>query len=163
MNNPNVIIDKLNELYRLYEEYCWRYPELEMVVMFDSETISLYLNSQSDNIDTVCLSFNKREKKVYKYISLKFFNLILGDVFIYNNGNVFYNERHKPYLKLIVNDNDILNNINKLVVNQGITYIQNGVEEMVPKVPLKVYSKKFINEFDERISLSKKRLWSCEK
>lgn len=163
MNKPNVIVDKLNELYKIYEEYCWRHDELEIVVIFDDNTITLYLNNQIDNMDTFCLSFNKREKKIYKYVSLKFFNLLLGDVYIYNDDDTFYNKKHKPYLMVIINDEDILKNVNYLVVNQGVTYIMNGVNDIFKKEPFKTYSKKFMNEFDERIGLSKKKLWSCEK
>ena len=163
MNKPNVIVDKLNELYKIYEEYCWRHDELEIVVIFDDNTITLYLNNQIDNMDTFCLSFNKREKKIYKYVSLKFFNLLLGDVYIYNDDDTFYNKKHKPYLMVIINDEDILKNVNYLVVNQGVTYIMNGVNDICKKEPFKAYSKKFMNEFDERIGLSKKKLWSCEK
>ena len=159
----NILIDKLNELYKLYEEYCWQDKNLEIVVIFDDMAISLYLNDQKHNEDMFTLTFNRYEKKVYEYVSLKFFNLILGDVYIYKDDNAFYNEKHKPYVKVIINNEELLVNVNDLVFNQDMIYIQEGVDDICKHEPFRIYSNKFIKSFDERIDLSKKKLRSRNK
>ena len=159
-NKTDVLVQKLNDLYRLYEEYCWHNSKLEIVIIFEGKTIQMYLNDKSGNIDTFCLSFSKYERKIYQYISLKLFNLLLGDVYIYMDGNVFYNESHKPYLRVVVCDNEVLFPINKLVFNQENTYIGKGVNDFCKREPFNVYSDKFIKKIDERIYLSKRKLRS---
>ena len=162
-NNLNDIVSKLNEIYKVYEEVCWHYDDTEIVVVFDNNTITLYLNNPIENKDTFGISFNPIEKNVYKYISLKFFDLLLGDVYIYNQGNVFYNQKHKPYLTVIVTDEVILRYVGNLVINQSEKHIKSGINDICKKEPFKVYSKKFLNNFDDRISLSKRMLWSDQK
>ena len=77
--------------------------------------------------------------------------------------NTFYNEKHKPYLKVIINNEELLINVNDLVFNQDTTYIQDGVYDICPREPFRIYSNKFIKAFDERIDLSKKKLRSLNK
>ena len=156
----SILVSKLNELFRLYEEYCWHDDNLEIVVTFDEMAISMYLNDKNHNKDMFCLTFNPCEKKVYKYVSLKLFSLLLGDVYIYKDDNSFYNQKHKPYLKVFINTDDILVPVNDLVFNQDTTYIDEGVNNIVGKEPFRIYSKKFIKSFDERIDISKKKLRS---
>ena len=124
----------------------------------DDMEISLYLNDQKHNEDMFTLTFNHYEKKIYKYVSLKFFSIILGDVYIYKDDNTFYNQKHKPYLKVIINNEELLVNVNDLVFNQDTTYIQEGVDDICKHEPFRIYSNKFIKSFDERIDLSKKKL-----
>jgi len=91
-------------------------------------------------------------------VALNFFEMVLGDVFIYKEGNTFYNEKHKSYVNIVINDDKLLELINQLVFNQEEVFIQEGINEIYKKKPFKLYNKKFFNDLDKRIDVSKKLL-----
>jgi len=154
----NELINRLNELYIIYEGYCWKCDDRKINILFQDNCIALYLNCGNDNVDEFILSFNNRENKLYQYVALKFFDMVLGDVFIYKECNQFYNKKHKSYVMITVGDEKLLTFINQLVFNQEEVYIHEEINNFFKVKPLKLCNAKFFDTLDERIDVSKKLL-----
>ena len=155
-NYSDILVSKLNDLYNVYERYAWKCDKCKIIVMFQDNCITFYINDDGVNIDEFILTFSSREGKLYKYIALKVFDMILGDVYIYKDNNEFYNKGHKPYLNVIVNDEDILMLVNQLVFNQEDEFLSQGINKFFKVKPLKILNAKFFNSLDNRLEISKK-------
>ena len=160
INKIDILTNKLNHLYKIYEEKCWHNSNNKITIILQDNCLSFYYGDDKKNIDEFCLSFNKNERKIYKYISLNLFNNILGDVYIYKDNNNFYNLNHKPYIMVIVNDETLLATINDIVFKQDEEFIQEKINYIYKRKPFKIYSSKFLHKLDERIEITKKKLRS---
>ena len=120
--NVNILIDKIIELYNLYERTIWNN---------NNYTINIYCNNNPNTknsfiiinylennivIDSFELNFNKFEYNLYKYISSKIMVEIFKNIELHINNNKFYNKVHKPYLKLIINDESLLEELRGLSI-----------------------------------------------
>lgn len=157
------ISNKIEYLYELYELYIYKHNDTKINVLIQDNSISFYLYNEKQDLDELTITFSDKEYKLYTYLSIKTMLTLLGNVFIYTNDNEFYNNTHKPYLKLIVNDDKILNIINKIVINQENTIINENmedIEKIKSQLPRRYYSNQFIQNLENRIELSKKLLRS---
>lgn len=162
-NKVDDLGERLNYLYRIYEESCWKNVKDRINIIFQDNCIAFYYISDRKNIDNFCITFSKNECKVYKYLSLKFFDAVLGDVYIYKDGNSFYNKNHKDYLTVTINDQELLKIVNEIVSNQGVIFTNQSIGNMFSKKPFKIYRTKFLDGIDERIELTRKVLRSYNK
>ena len=163
INKIDTLVNKLDNLYKIYEEKCWSDSNDKIILLLADNCITFYYNNGNKNIDEFCLSFAKSERKIYKYLSLSLFNKILGDVYIYKDNHNFYNLKHKPYLTISVIDEDLLITINNIVFNQEKIFIKEAINTIYKKRPFKIYSSNFLKTVDERIEISSKRLRSYKK
>lgn len=163
VNKVSELSEKINYLYGMYEENCWKNVGDKINIIFQDNCIAFYYVRDKENIDNFCITFSKNERKVYKYIALKFFDRMLGDVYIYKDGNNFYNNKHKEYLNVIINDEKLLRIINEIVFNQEEVFTNQSINNIFSKKPFKIYKAKFLNSIDERIMLTRRVLRSFNK
>ena len=161
MNYIDDMILKLESLYNMYEMYMWKHEDSKLEVLIQDGAICFFLYKNNDVIDNLVLQFDDGDKCTYAYLCIRLVIIMLGNVIIHVDDNILYNDVHKPYLKVFVNDDGILSAINKIIKYQdkivihGEMDILNQVRMMLPKIR---YPRKFMKNFDERISLSRKLL-----
>lgn len=154
-------VSSLDRLYYTYENYIWKNDDSKLDVLIQDNTISFYLYKKNEVIDEIIFSFDEKEKSMYNYLCVRLLIILLGNVYIYNKGNIFYNDTHKDYLKLIVNDDiilDIFNNIINVQEDKSISENMDFVLGMREKLIKKRYYNQFICQVNDRIELSKKLL-----
>ena len=155
------IILKCSDLYDMYESYLWKHDDSNLEVLIQDNTLCYYLYKNKELYDEIILTFDEKEKGIYAYICIRMIIHMLGNVTIYVNENELYNNVHKSYLKVIVNDEGILDSILRIIKYQDVIVIHGKMEilELVrSRLPKIKYGKKFVREFDERVSLSRKLL-----
>ena len=155
------VVGSLEDLYYLYEDYIWKNKDSNLDVLIQDNTISFYMYKNREVIDELILSFDNKERSIYEYVSIRLLVILFGNVYIYNKDNLIYNNKHKSYLKLIVNDDDILNNMIKLIDMQDDIVISDSLDMKIDvknSFFRKRYSNDFIKQLDNRIDFSKKLL-----
>ncbi len=155
------MVNKLEDLYNMYENYMWRHEDSRLEVLIQDSTICFYMYKDKEVMDEIILQFDEADKGIYAYISIRLVIIMLGNVIIHVDDNVLRNPFHKPYLKVIVNDSGILDSICRIIKYQDKIIIRGDMEilEKVRSILPKIrYSKKFMKQFDERVSLSRKLL-----
>lgn len=154
-------VSSLDRLYYTYENYIWKNNASKLDVLIQDNTISFYLYKDKEVIDEIIFSFEEKEKSMYNYLCVRLLVILLGNVYIYNKYNVFYNDTHKAYLKLIVNDDNVLDIFNNIVSKQEDKSIGENMDlvlGMREKLTKKRYYNQFIYQVNDRIELSKKLL-----
>ena len=154
-------ISSLDRLYYTYENYIWKNEDSKLDVLIQDNTISFYLYKDKEVIDEIIFSFEDKEKSMYNYLCVRLLVILLGNVHVYNKDNIFYNNTHKSYLKLIVNDDNVFDIFNNIVISQEDNSIGENMElvlGMREKLTRKRYYNQFIYQVNDRIELSKKLL-----
>ena len=154
-------VSSLDRLYYTYENYIWKNSDSKLDVLIQDNTISFYLYKNSDVIDEIIFSFDEKEKTMYNYLCVRLLVILFGNVYVYNKDNIFYNNMHKSYLRLIVNDESVLDIFDNIINNQEDSVIGENMElllDMSEKLTKKRYYNKFIYEVNDRVELSKKLL-----
>ena len=161
-NYKKDLVDRIINLYNMYEKYMWRHEEVKLNILIQDNTISFYLYNEKEEIDEIIFNFSEKENKLYQYISIKILLEILKDVVVHVDDNEFHNRVLKPYLKLIVNDESILEIMKKLIdrqlseiINDNTDLIKGLCDSVVN--PL-FYPNKFMKQLDDRIGMSRKLL-----
>ena len=99
---------QVDRFYKLYETKCWQDDELEIFVeMFDNKFLMSLMRNE-EVLDAILFCYENDERIIYRYMMIKFFLMLLGNVIIYQDKNVFFNERHKNYLNVLVEDKELL-------------------------------------------------------
>lgn len=94
---------------------------------------------------------------------IRHFISVLGNVRVYKRDNVFYNEMHKSYLRVIVNDLEIIGIINEYMNRQEELQIDEIFDrELYSKIPLRERheDKRVDNVLKKRYEITKKLLRS---
>ena len=154
-------VSSLDRLYYTYENYIWKNNDSKLDVLIQDNTISFYLYKDKEVIDEIIFSFEDKEKSMYNYLCVRLLVILLGNVYVYNKDNIFYNDTHKSYLRLIVNDESVLDIFDNIINNQKDSVIGENMElllDMSEKLTKKRYYNKFIYEVNDRVELSKKLL-----
>ena len=154
-------INSLDKLCYTYENYIWKNKNVRLDVVLENKKINFYLYKNNDIIDEITFGFEDKEEKMYDYVCVKLLIILLGNVKVYNSDNIFYNDTHKSYLKLIVNDNNILNIFKNVVNNQENNIIDENMElvlVMREKIFKRRYYSNLMLQVNNRIELSKKLL-----
>ena len=162
MNYIDDMIIELNRLIKAYENYIDKHKnsKLDLIIgdLDKEKNVIRFRLFDSELIDEFELSFDKDEYKKYRYISFEVIDLLLGNNIIHNEDNILYNDIHKPYLKIIINDREILDTVKLLIVNQEKESINNMIKDMKVKPYRLFYPFKFMNQFAYRVDVSEKVL-----
>ena len=155
-------VDKaLDKFYMLYETKCWSNEELEVVVEMINNSFMMALVHGDNIIDAMLFSYEDSERSVYKYMMVKLFLMFLGNVMIYQNDKIFFNEKHKNYLSVLVLDSELLDIFTELRITQDdLDKRDEIVNRVYGDVPM---DKRYTSlEFDEclkgRYYISSKKL-----
>ena len=160
------LVDRINELIKIYENYIWKSDDRNLVVVFQKDMIiSFYLYEKEELIDELYLSFEEKEKYFYQAICLRIFALLLGNVMVYKapdkEHNIYLNESLKPYLAVIAGDKEVASLIDSLIKEQEKEVINKDnkiIKEVSRKVRNRLPNVSVLREIDKRISLSKEML-----
>lgn len=139
---------QVDRFYKLYETKCWQDDELEIFVeMFDNNFLMSLMRNE-EVLDAILFCYENNERIIYRYMMIKFFLMLLGNVIIYQDKNVFFNERHKNYLNVLVEDKELLELFTELRNTQDNLDKRNEIVsnayEMIP------FDKRYTSlEFDE--------------
>lgn len=162
MKIENIIrtIDKFNILY---EDMAWKDERIKLDIYYEDDKIIMKLYNEKEILDILELSFDSRERKKYLYYVIRHFISVLGNVRVYKRDNVFYNEMHKSYLRVIVNDLEIMRIINEYMNRQEELQIDEIFDrELYSKIPLRERheDKRVDDVLKKRYEITKKLLRS---
>lgn len=156
------LVNRLINLYNMYERYIWRHDGVKLDILMQDNSISFYIYNNKEDLDEIIIDFSNKENNLYKYVCLRMLLMLMRDCVMEQDNNIFYNKVHKPYLRLIVNDDKIKELMSGLIVRQEIELITvntDVIKDMRESVKGNLfYPSKFMNSLDERIGLSKKLL-----
>lgn len=161
MNYVEDLILLIGKLSNIYERYIDLHNNVKLDLIIEDRKISLKLYDENEILDEFALEFNKFQNKIYKYISVKTIILLLGNMIIHNDDNKFYNNIHKPYLNVIVNDSEIYEILMQLISNQEEKVINNE-NDIVNNLKVKpiglFYPFRFMATVDLRVDITDKLL-----
>ena len=80
----NIMVDKLIDLYSLYEDYINRNDDVNLTIMIYDNKIDFHLFRGRKTIDECTFKFDNRENIIYEYISIKFLISLFKNVMIHN-------------------------------------------------------------------------------
>ena len=160
------LVDRINELIKIYENYIWKSDDRNLVVVFQKDLIiSFYLFEKGELVDELYLSFEENEKHFYNAVCLRTFALLLGNVMVYkaddNEHNVYLNNSLKSYLAVIAGDNEVASLIDSLIEVQDKEIINKDnkiIKEDSKKVKKRLPNVSVLNQIEKRISLSREML-----
>ena len=113
--------------------------------------------------EEVELIFQDKERKLYRYLVIRLFLTILGNVVIHNDKNIFYNDKQRENIKFIVGDIDIykiLLEIKEIQKDMIINKDSKLIRDMYRDIPIRyrIRNKKYEEELERRYQLSRKIL-----
>jgi len=156
------LVEKLVDLYNMYERYIWKFEDAKLDILIQDNSISFYVYNNEEDLDELIVDFSAKENNLYKYVCVRILLMLTRDCVISQEDNIFYNSVHKPYLRLIVNDDKIKDIMGELVVRQQIEIITENtdiIENIRKSVRFTLfYPSKFMDKLDERIGISRKLL-----
>lgn len=146
--NVREIDKQVDRFYKLYETKCWKDNELEIFVEMIDNNFLMSLIRDEEILDAILFCYKNDERITYRYMMIKFFLMFLGNVMIYQDENVFYNEKHKNYLNVVVEDKELLDLFTELRSTQENLDKRNEiVSEAYEMIP---FDKRYTSlEFDE--------------
>ena len=161
-NYKNDLVLRVLKLYNMYERYIWKHDDVKFNILIQDNTISFYLYNNECDLDNIVLSFSGKENMLYRYISIKILMEMLSDMVVHIDESVFCNRVVKPYLRLIVNDENVYNIMKELVDRQLSEYI-NEDTDLIKNISNLVinpifYPNKTIKSLDDRIGITRKLL-----
>ena len=136
-NYKKDLLNRIIDLYNMYERYMWIHDDVKLNILIQDNSIAFYLYNLHDEIDNIVLTFDGKENTLYKYISIKILLMMMKDVIVHREENEFHNKVLKPYLRIIVNDDSILE-IMTLLVNRQLLGIINDDTEIVKNIDREV-------------------------
>ena len=101
------IIRELEKFYYLYEELIIKDRAYYLAIIIDDNKIIMNIVKNGEIDEEVELIFQDKERKLYRYLVIRLFLTILGNVVIHNDKNIFYNDKQRENIKFIVGDIDI--------------------------------------------------------
>lgn len=152
---------KLDTMYTLYERYAWNHENTIISVIIQDNSISFYLNDSNKVEDELILSFDDDDRILYPYMALEVLVIVLGNVYVHRDKNILFNNAHRPYVKMYVNDNNILDLMMPIINNQNKEFIHKNMEYIqIQASNLSGYKvdNDFLDELDSRIDIIKKVL-----
>lgn len=101
------VLERLDTVYTIYERYAWGNKDTKINIIIQDNSISFYLNDNKLD-DEFILTFAEEETILYHYLSLEVLAIVLGNVYIHRSDNILFNNAHKSYVKMFINDEAIL-------------------------------------------------------
>lgn len=157
------IIRELEKFYYLYEELIIKDRAYYLAIIIDDNKIIMNIVKNGEIEEIVELVFCDKERKLYKYLVIRLFLTILGNVVIHNDKNVFYNDKQRENIKILVGDIDIykiLLEIKKIQKDMIINKDSKLIRDMYRDIPIRyrIRNKKYEEELERRYQLSRKIL-----
>lgn len=161
-NYKNDLLNRIINLYNMYEKYMWMHDDVKLNILIQDNAIAFYLYNDKEEIDNLVLTFSLGENALYKYISIKILLEMMRDVVVHRDENEFHNRVLKPYLRIIVNDDKILEMMT-LLVDRQLLGIKNVNTDLVKDIEREVinpifYPNRVMKKLDERIGITRKLL-----
>ena len=166
----DVINDKLYNLYMMYESVIWKDDKVKLDIIYENNGIKMLLYNDKEYIDELEIYFHNKERNLYKYIIIKQFINVLGNVMIYNERNIFSNISHKSYVRFVVNDQELLLLMKEIMEIQKEMVIDNDsmvIRKLYQQIPYRyrlrnqeleqsltsryILSKRILNEYIKNI------------
>lgn len=157
------IIRELEKFYYLYEELIIKDRAYYLAIIIDDNKIIMNIVKNGEIDEEVELIFQDKERKLYRYLVIRLFLTILGNVVIHNDKNIFYNDKQRENIKFIVGDIDIykiLLEIKEIQMDMIINKDSKLIRDMYRDIPIRyrIRNKKYEEELERRYQLSRKIL-----
>lgn len=157
------IIRELEKFYYLYEELIIKDRAYYLAIIIDDNKIIMNIVKSGEIEEIVELVFCDKERKLYEYLVIRLFLTILGNVVIHNDKNIFYNDKQRENIKLIVGDIDIykiLLEIKEIQMDMILNKDSKLIRDMYRDIPIRyrIRNKKYEEELERRYQLSRKIL-----
>lgn len=157
------IIRELEKFYYLYEELIIKDRAYYLAIIIDNNKIIMNIVKNGEIDEEVELIFQDKERKLYRYLVIRLFLTILGNVVIHNDKNIFYNDKQRENIKFIVGDIDIykiLLEIKEIQKDMIINKDSKLIRDMYRDIPIRyrIRNKKYEEELERRYQLSRKIL-----
>lgn len=157
------IIRELEKFYYLYEELIIKDRAYYLAIIIDDNKIIMNIVKNGEIDEEVELIFQDKERKLYRYLVIRLFLTILGNVVIHNDKNIFYNDKQRENIKFIVGDIDIykiLLEIKEIQKDMIINKDSKLIRDMYRDIPIRyrIRNKKYEEELERRYQLSRKIL-----
>lgn len=157
------IIRELEKFYYLYEELIIKDRAYYLAIIIDDNKIIMNIVKNGEIDEEVELIFQDKEIKLYRYLVIRLFLTILGNVVIHNDKNIFYNDKQRENIKFIVGDIDIykiLLEIKEIQKDMIINKDSKLIRDMYRDIPIRyrIRNKKYEEELERRYQLSRKIL-----
>lgn len=157
------IIRELEKFYYLYEELIIKDRAYYLAIIIDDNKIIMNIVKNGEIDEEVELIFQDKEIKLYRYLVIRLFLTILGNVVIHNDKNIFYNDKQRENIKFIVGDIDIykiLLEIKEIQMDMIINKDSKLIRDMYRDIPIRyrIRNKKYEEELERRYQLSRKIL-----
>ena len=166
MKSRDLMVNKLYELFETYEEYIWKNEGCHLIITIDDREIVYYLSNKFDVIDKIGVSFSSKDEILFRYLAVRLFIKIFGNVMIHNNGMVIFNNSHMPYLNLIIENDWLMGEVNKMILMQEDVFINDRlpiVSSLERSLTRKQNCVKTIDLLDDRIQKTRRKLRECVK
>ena len=157
------IIRELEKFYYLYEELIIKDRAYYLAIIIDDNKIIMNIVKNGEIDEEVELIFQDKEIKLYRYLVIRLFLTILGNVVIHNDKNIFYNDKQRENIKFIIGDIDIykiLLEIKEIQKDMIINKDSKLIRDMYRDIPIRyrIRNKKYEEELERRYQLSRKIL-----
>ena len=157
------IIRELEKFYYLYEELIIKDRAYYLAIIIDDNKIIMNIVKNGEIDEEVELIFQDKERKLYRYLVIRLFLTILGNVVIHNDKNIFYNDKQRENIKFIVGDIDIykiLLEIKEIQMDMIINKDSKLIRDMYRDIPIRyrIRNKKYEEELERRYQLFRKIL-----
>lgn len=157
------IIRELEKFYYLYEELIIKDRAYYLAIIIDDNKIIMNIVKNGEIDEEVELIFQDKERKLYRYLVIRLFLTILGNVVIHNDKNIFYNDKQRENIKFIVGDIDIykiLLEIKEIQMDMILNKDSKLIRDMYRDIPIRyrIRNKKYEEELERRYQLSRKIL-----
>ena len=168
----DLLTNKIYDLYRAYEDHAFNAyingkNNRRLIVNFkNNNTIHFALFERNQKkefelVDEVYIGFDD-ERDLYEVIALNVFIKALGNVMVYKlSNNSYYNPKHKPYIYIISEDQEINDYINKIIKNQAEKLDTKIIDDISKKVKRKKIEWSFLSMIEDRTELTRElfRKW----
>ena len=152
-----LIVNNINKLYKIYEDYAWNSTDKKIAVIFENRSITFNVYQNSELMDEFQLSFLEKENDLYKVIATNLFINMLGKVEIHKyNNEVYFNDVYKSYLLVMSKEPELNQIFDEIMVKQRSESFRDMsiIKEINNKLKPRIYSRKFLKKLDERIKIS---------
>lgn len=154
------VVSELLELYYLYESYIWKWDNqnVNINIIFANNSIYFDLGILEEGIDSYGVAFDEKDRKLYKYISIKFLVKLLGCMVIHHDNDMFFNDNHKPYLSVFIEDEELLGLMEKVALIQKNDFVNERMDlvtNLYKEIPFKIYSSSIFESIEKRKDMSR--------
>ena len=131
-------------------------------MIFDDNMIYFDLGRNDEDIDSFGIQFDDKDRDIYLYVAIRFMISLLRCVVIHRDENILFNDYHKPYLSVIIEDRELLSmmvDVIEIQKNEILTDRMELVNNLYNQIDdNKIVSIELIRNIDNRVEIAKKLL-----